>query len=258
MNSLISLDTTNSNSITSIELLNEINIFRGDIEGKNELKHKTLLEVIRDEFEEEITGQEILPSEYKDKSGKSNPMYILTIPQAKQVLVRESKLVRKAVIKRLELLESEFNRPKSIEEMQRDLLIAYERRDLEKHRSINHGYKSVIGRKDSVINGVKQLTGASLQREVVGSVESIVRELDDIKSNWLIPRDLGIKIGLTSRNMNTELKNAMLQYKPGKHWVLTERGEKYGRIEISQNIEKGYKSTQIYWDPKVLELLGFE
>jgi hypothetical protein len=44
-------------------------MFRNEIKDKSELKHKTLLDIIRDEFDEEITKQELLPSEYKDDSG---------------------------------------------------------------------------------------------------------------------------------------------------------------------------------------------
>jgi phage antirepressor YoqD-like protein len=92
-------------SITSLELLKEINKFRKLDISKKDLAHKSLLSVIRDEFEEEINGKNILPVSYLDKKGESRPMFVLTINQAKQVLVRESKIVRKAVIKRLDELE---------------------------------------------------------------------------------------------------------------------------------------------------------
>ena len=88
---------TKKESMTSLELLKEINIFR-EKEGKEiEMQHKTLLGIIRDEFEEEISQQELLPSNYYSR-GKEFPMFILTLAQAKQVLSRESKFVRKAVI----------------------------------------------------------------------------------------------------------------------------------------------------------------
>ena len=88
---------TKKESMTSLELLKEINIFR-EKEGKEtEMQHKTLLGIIRDEFEEEISQQELLLSNYYSR-GKEYPMHILTFGQAKQVLVRESKYVRKAVI----------------------------------------------------------------------------------------------------------------------------------------------------------------
>ena len=163
-------------SINSKELLKQINYFR-EVEYKEkeangtlteaqkkrghciELQHKTLLNIIRDEFniqdnrlnfeevergnavnknavkdefniqvnegkislvENKINGQNILLVEnkiiptsveglfettYRDEKGELRPMFILTIDQAKQVLLRESKVVRKAVIQYLNLLE---------------------------------------------------------------------------------------------------------------------------------------------------------
>lgn len=100
----------NKNEITSLELVKQINVFRQQEGNRAELQHKTLLEIIRDEFEEEINEQKILPVEYKDKKGEKRPMYNLTYSQAKQILVRESKFVRKAVIQYIEKLENEIKR----------------------------------------------------------------------------------------------------------------------------------------------------
>ena len=95
--------------ITSLELLVEINKFRKEEGNKVELKHKTLLEIIRDEFEEEIHKQKILPMFYEAKIGngakRKQPMFILSLNEAKQVLMRESKYVRRAVIAYIEKLE---------------------------------------------------------------------------------------------------------------------------------------------------------
>lgn len=116
----------NKDEVTSLELLDEINKYRemeysykvennlklGKVESKNgrytELRHDTLLNIIKDEFEEEITNQKILESEYKDSTGKKNQMYILTLEQCKQVLMRESKFVRKGVLEYIHKLENEL------------------------------------------------------------------------------------------------------------------------------------------------------
>lgn len=109
-------------TITSLELLEQINIFRKqEYEDKRvrgtlteaeqrkgtytELLHKSLLEVIRDEFEYEIGEQKILPSSYKNSQNKEQPMFILNIDYAKQILMRESKYVRRAVVLYLNKLE---------------------------------------------------------------------------------------------------------------------------------------------------------
>lgn len=92
-------------TLTSLELVKQINLFREQEGNKAVLQHKSLLEIIRDEFEEEISRQEILPTSYKDTFNREQPMFTLTISQGKQVLVRESKFVRKATIAYLEALE---------------------------------------------------------------------------------------------------------------------------------------------------------
>ena len=92
-------------NLTSLELVTEINKFRKKEGNKNELLHKNLLTIIRDEFEIEISRLEIQPSTYKSSRGKEYPLFILTLNQAKQVLMRESKFVRRAIIQYIEKLE---------------------------------------------------------------------------------------------------------------------------------------------------------
>ena len=95
--------------ITSLELLEQINFFRKQEGNKTELRHDNLLQIIRDEFSEEIRDLKILESFYKKETGngalREYPMYILTYDQGKQVLMRESKFVRKSVIKYIQALE---------------------------------------------------------------------------------------------------------------------------------------------------------
>lgn len=96
-------------TITSLELVEQINIFRRQEGKKKDLRHDTLLNIIRDEFEEEINVQKILEVKYTDKKGELRPMYILTLDQAKQILMRESKFVRRAIIHYIEELERQVN-----------------------------------------------------------------------------------------------------------------------------------------------------
>ena len=138
-------------TITSLELLKKINELRekeylekakaGTLtkaERKRrkfiELRHDTLISIIKNEFSEEIAGLKIYLSEdlgkcnkdkdkgkiyvnkYKDTSGKENEMFVLALNQAKQVLMRESKYVRKAVIGYIDYLE---NQNRQLEELTR-------------------------------------------------------------------------------------------------------------------------------------------
>ena len=99
-------DINNKTEWTSVELVDVINHFRTLDGKKNKLLHKNLLALIQDEFSEEINGLNFQPVNfYTDKKGEQRPMYKLSNSQAKQLLVRESKSVRRAVIKLLEYLE---------------------------------------------------------------------------------------------------------------------------------------------------------
>ena len=99
-------DINNKTQWTSVELVDVINHFRTLDGKKNKLLHKNLLALIQDEFSEEINGLNFQPVNfYTDKKGEQRPMYKLSNSQAKQILVRESKAVRRAVIKLLEYLE---------------------------------------------------------------------------------------------------------------------------------------------------------
>jgi phage regulator Rha-like protein len=99
-----------SGIVTSLELVEQINTFREQDGNKTLIGHNDLLKVIRDEFDEEISLGEISQSNYLNERGRSYIMFELTKVQAIQVLTRESKFVRKAIIYKLDSLE---NKPKS-------------------------------------------------------------------------------------------------------------------------------------------------
>lgn len=124
-------------SINSKELLKQINIFREmeykEKEASNtlteaqkkrghyiELTHDNLLKIIRDEFNIKVNAVNKnavknnnhyngpVETTYRDDKGELRPMFILTIDQAKQVLLRESRIVRRKVIEYLNLLEKKI------------------------------------------------------------------------------------------------------------------------------------------------------
>ena len=101
----------NKDKITSLELVAEINKFRKEEGNRTDLQHKDLLKIIREEFSEEIGEGKISPTSYKDQWNREQPMFVLTLNQARQVLVRESKYVRKSVIHFLERLEEQLKKP---------------------------------------------------------------------------------------------------------------------------------------------------
>lgn len=97
----------NKNTLTTLEILEQINMFRKE-EGKKELRHDTLMSIVKEEFEEEISLQKILESNYINSRNKTYKMFVLTLSEAKQILVRESKFVRKKIINYINELENKI------------------------------------------------------------------------------------------------------------------------------------------------------
>lgn len=188
----------NKQTITSLELLEQINFFR-EQEGKRaELQHKTLLNIIRDEFEEEIHEQKILLMFRDVKIGngatRKEPYFILTIPQGKQVLVRESKFVRKSVIHKLEELESEQPKQKilSVPEFlleQSKLMVEYDKR-------LNNA-ENRIEKLEKNYNFIEY-----------NKTCLTVSEFAELKhlSNWeYVPRTLGARASIVSNKLNLSI-----------------------------------------------------
>ena len=101
-------------TITSLELVEQINLFR-EQEERRKTTHDSLLKIIRDEFSDEISLGELNESHYTNTRNQKQPMYYLTTLQAKQLLARESKYVRKALLIHIERLEN-FIREKASKE----------------------------------------------------------------------------------------------------------------------------------------------
>lgn len=163
--------------ITSLELLEQINFFRKQDGNKTELQHKTLLEIIRDEFNEEIREQKILLSFYKKETGngalREYPMYILTYEQGKQVLIRESKFVRKSVIKYIQALEGKNN----FSEKDKLLLKLFSTNPLEVKESYQallkmetEPLKKEITHQKKVITGLTKGIGEKDKRTIINQV----------------------------------------------------------------------------------------
>lgn len=100
--------------ISSLQLVEIINEFRTN-ENRSKLRHSEFLRTIRDEFEQELRKRKIastLQTVAMPKGGsKKTLVYMLTYSQAKQLLVRESKQIRRAVIAHIENLEAQLQKP---------------------------------------------------------------------------------------------------------------------------------------------------
>lgn len=227
------------NKVTSLNLMGQINFFRAE-EGRSPIAHGDLLKVIRSEFEEEIDAGEISSVEYRDRKGEYRPMYYLTINEARQVLVRESKRVRKAVIKKLDELE------------QKGL-------DLTKEQELalkiyDGGFTAVEAHKQLVAVEVAPL------KQLIEAQAPKVKYHDEIlSSDKVMATSLVAKsFGTSARALNAYLHEIGIQFKRGGKWFLYSKHQdkipEYAQYKITafgQDLrwtEVGRKWLKEIWD----------
>lgn len=194
MNELISKD-----SFTSLELVELINQFRAQEGSKSNLLHKTFLDVIRDEFSEEINEQKILPVKYLDKKGEERPMFILDLKQSRQVLVRESRQVRKAVIAYIDELERQLSlhAPKTLKEA---LILALEQQERLEALALENAIKD----------------------QQIAELKPKADYMDMILKNksLLTITQIAKDYGMSGNAMNKILRQLGVQYKQSGQWFL--------------------------------------
>lgn len=151
-------DTINAKeTMTSLELVKQINLFRAEEGNRAELQHSDLLKVIRDEFEDEIGLGIISDTPYKHpQNGQMYPMFELTLSQAKQVLVRESKFVRKAIIAYIEQLENKIKLPQTFAEALR--LAAEQAEELERQQKLLEEQAPKVDYYNNIVDRGKSLS----------------------------------------------------------------------------------------------------
>ncbi|QBJ04087.1 antirepressor [Fusobacterium phage Fnu1] len=255
MNYLEKLENKEDKTITSLELLELINIFRQrEYEFKNqnktltkaeelrgsciELRHDTLLDIIRDEFEEEISLQKILESTYTNSRGRKYLLFILELDQAMQILSRESKFVRKAVIQKLKDLQ---NRIKQLEEQinkenylklkiinaktQEESLYAmneYQRECVEPLKLENKEMKPKANYYDKVLNSTGTMTVTVMAKD----------------------------LGMSAVKLNSILKKEKIQYKIGRIWVLYAPYQALGYTDIRTSTKGDSEINTTVWTQK--------
>lgn len=224
------------NTFTSLELTELINKFRKEEGIKNKLEHKDLLKIIRLEFEEEIGEGKISPTSYKDQWNREQPMFILNLQQSRQVLVRESKFVRKAVIKYIDELENklrgQFQVPTSFAEALR--LAAEQQEKIEKL---------------ALDNKVKDQQISELQPKA--SYYDLILQCKDLLSMTVIAKDYG----KSAEWMNKKLHQLGVQFKQSRVWLLY---QKYADKGYTQTKTQNYPKTDgtqgvkihMYWSQK--------
>ena len=248
---------TKENEITSLDLLKEINLFReqeyyykiennlslNKVEERNgkytELRHDTLLNIIRDEFEEEISSQNILEATYLHPQNKQKYiMFILTLEQAKQVLMRESKYVRKGVIAYINSLE------KKVE----TLVNTINKKDLLKLNIINANTEMD-----------RMVALNQYQIEYVQPLEIKAEYTDKVLSSegTLTVKEIAQDFGKTANWLNKILNTLGIQYKQGSKWHLYAKYKDLGLVkEITVYDEENDRNfTRMKWTQKGREFI---
>lgn len=229
-------DTINAKeTITSLALVEQINIFRNEEGNRAVLLHKSLLETIRDEFSDEINEQNLLPVKYKDAKGEERPMFELTLPQARQILVRESKFVRKAVIAYIDKLEKKlrevFKVPQTYAEALR--LAAEQAEEIEKQQLLIAEQKPKAEYFDALVDRKLNINFRDTAKELGVKEKEFIKFLLDRqyiyrdKKGQLKPIACYVDKGLF------ELKEWTNEHKSGNQTLITPKGRETFRLLLS-------------------------
>lgn len=220
--------------ITSLELVDQINIFRKEDGIKKSLAHSDLLKIIRDEFEDEIGQGKISQSYYLNSQNKEQPMFELTTSQSKQVLVRESKMVRKAVIAYIEKLENELLNPKP-------------KSDIEILADAMQIAQRVIANKDEEIKKLApkaEYTDKVLQSNTTMTITDVAKDL-----------------GITANRLNEFLCEQKVQTKHRDHYVLLAKyqGKGYERMTTQMIVKnnEAFTRMQLEWTERGRAFIHF-
>ncbi|WP_339071889.1 ORF6C domain-containing protein [Fusobacterium animalis] len=187
----------NKDKITSLEIVSEINKFRKEEGNKSELRHDNLLQIIRDEFSEEISLLKIQESTYKNDRGREYPMFILSLNQAKQILMRESKFVRKAMINYIEKLEEQIKNPFANLSMQQMMIVTLQ--EQEKIVDRVEVLENKVDNEIRVDNGEQRKIQRAVATRVYQRLDIVPELIEDKKYMFqAIYRDLKDRFGVAS------------------------------------------------------------
>lgn len=187
----------NKDKITSLKIVAEINKFRKEEGNKNELRHDNLLQIIRDEFSEEISLLKIQESTYKNDRGREYPMFILSLNQAKQILMRESKFVRKAMINYIETLEEKLKNPFANLSMQQMMIVTLQ--EQEKIVDRVEVLENKVDNEIRVDNGEQRKIQRAVATRVYQRLDIVPELIEDKKYMFqAIYRDLKDRFGVAS------------------------------------------------------------
>lgn len=189
----------NEATITSLELLNAFINPAREAAGENKIENRHFVSRIEDELEDELGVAENFYATTSQGANRSIKGYTLTIEQAMVVSMRESKAVRRSVVKQLQELQARveiaeqaidaISESKTHEEALSIATLAKQSRELLRVGHTN--LTSVIqSNKDTIGGGI--WCQSNIQRLasiiVLGDAPKVVKEYED-NPKGLAPRD---------------------------------------------------------------------
>ena len=185
--------------------LNFEEVKRGNAVNKNAVNEQNILPVENKIIPTSVNG--IFETSYKDDKGELRPMFILTIDQAKQVLLRESRIVRSKVIEYLNLLEKrirQLERKKGITARKGEteaikMLLEYGNIPKEKHNL----YYMTYSKLPFVALGMKRVERDKLPADDL----ELIKELENIIEKTILK---GIVKKLDAKAIYKECKKACI------------------------------------------------
>ena len=185
--------------------LNFEEVKRGNTVNKNAVNEQNILPVENKIIPTSVNG--IFETSYKDDKGELRPMFILTIDQAKQVLLRESRIVRSKVIEYLNSLEKrirQLERKKGITARKGEteaikMLLEYGNIPKEKHNL----YYMTYSKLPFVALGMKRVERDKLPADDL----ELIKELENIIEKTILK---GIVKKLDAKAIYKECKKACI------------------------------------------------
>ena len=180
-------------------LVEQINIFRKQEGNEVELLHKNLLAKIEIEFEDEIGELKIQPTSYTDASNRQSKMYELNFEYSLQILMSESKSVRKRCVEVMKQQQKQISKPK-----------------------------------EYTIKELLTLQLESIERaEKAEQTVAILTHVNKTYTSTEISKELRFK---SANELNKKLHDLGIQYKQNETWVLYSKYSNLAYVDIKQEV----------------------
>jgi hypothetical protein len=241
MNEVIHSFNSNSETISSLDLLELVNSARKD-HGENAIRRNDFHARVADELDGEFYETFVIPS--GPSGGRPSQGYRLNHEQCLLVSMRESKAVRRSIVKKLKAFGSRQNAPKWLENLTPQAKVVIE--DLSSQ--VNH-YRSETQRLNTVCNDLAAnlkdgLTPVEFCRMLNGVHLNRVQP-DLVLRKRLLKTDYGYRVPAAYRgDLFIERRHFNTEGRLCEKVILTKKGAKWLYAEY----EKGRLTMRKDWD----------